>query len=430
VTIVDLGRPNVRVAHGTVERFAVIAMAAAFATQPLLHPSGPGNSSPVDVFTLVSLLATGIWAASRQLRVRAPYVLGGGLMVFAGATAGAFGSLPGTALLAVIQDVILIAWCAAAVTVCAYTGRIVLLAKAWGYAAIVGAGLLVLGWLLHIPAITGVIAREGNRALFTFGDPNYAATYWVLSIFVLQSLGAPRPRALRWGAYGLLLWALLLTESNGGVVELAVGCVVLTLVRVGRRHGAPACVAVLLLVASSAVLVESFIPIGSVQTWARDSGQPLLVNSIGRSNDSTSQRGQLLSESLLLYRSDSLLGSGPASTKSLLSSRQYPYAKEAHDDYLAALVERGPVGLLGVLLLFTAAAWRAGQVLRVPPSREPSALPNPAALVAGLAAVAVAGTYYEVLHFRFVWGLLALVAALALPAEQLRRLRPAKAVGS
>jgi hypothetical protein len=38
-------------------------------------------------------------------------------------------------------------------------------------------------------------------------------------------------------------------------------------------------------------------------------------------------------------------------------------------------------------------------------------LPRPAALVAALVAMALAGAYYEVLHFRFVWLLLALMAA-------------------
>jgi len=62
------------------------------------------------------------------------------------------------------------------------------------------------------------------------------------------------------------------------------------------------------------------------------------VNSLGRSNDSSAQRSLLVSESLHLYQSGNTLGTGPATTKALLSARGYPYAKEAHDDYLAALV--------------------------------------------------------------------------------------------
>ncbi|NUP17102.1 MAG: hypothetical protein HOZ81_13535 [Streptomyces sp.] len=44
-------------------------------------------------------------------------------------------------------------------------------------------------------------------------------------------------------------------------------------------------------------------------------------------------------------------------------------------------------------------------------------MPRPAGLVAALAGLAVAGAYYEVLHFRFLWVLLALVAVLASPVD-------------
>jgi O-antigen ligase len=149
-----------------------------------------------------------------------------------------------------------------------------------------------------------------------------------------------------------------------------------------------------------------------VQAWARQSGQPLLVNSIGRSDNSSEQRSALVAESLQLYRTTGLLGIGPSTTKTLLIDRQYPYAKEAHDDYLASLVERGPLGAVGLLVLIVTAVVLGARVVRGPPQDWPE-LPRPVGLVAALAALALAGTYYEVLHFRFVWLLLALTATVA-----------------
>lgn len=58
--------------RGGIERFALVSMAASFVAQFALRPSGPGNSSPVDVLVLVSILATAIWASSTRLPLRAP----------------------------------------------------------------------------------------------------------------------------------------------------------------------------------------------------------------------------------------------------------------------------------------------------------------------------------------------------------------------
>ncbi len=400
--------------RGTAHRFALLAMAAAFATQAFVRPTGPANSSPVDVFTLTSIMAAGVWASCTAARVRAPYLPAIAVMVLGGALAGAAGPLPGAAVLAVVQDLVLVTWCAAVTTVAWTPRHAAVLSATWAYSAMLGAAALVFGALAHITAITGVVAREGNRALFTFGDPNYAATYWVLSIFIVHASLRPRRPVLRVLAYVLLVWALLLTESNGGVVELALGLFVLALFAARRRAGPAGVIALLLVVLGVGVTAATIVPLSSVQTWARDSNQPLLVNSIGRSNESSAQRGQLVSEALDLYRRDGWQGSGPASTKPLLSSRSYPYAKEAHDDFVAALVERGPIGLVGLLLLVAAVAVRARRVARAALTGPPTdALPRPAGLLAALAAVAAAATYYEVLHFRFVWALFGLVAAVA-----------------
>jgi len=72
------------------------------------------------------------------------------------------------------------------------------------------------------------------------------------------------------------------------------------------------------------------------------------------------------------------------------------------------------LGVIGVVLLVFSAAWRAKTVLRGPPSPDLAAqIPRPVGLVAALAAMGVAGAYYEVMHFRFLWLLMALVAVLA-----------------
>jgi O-antigen ligase len=164
-------------------------------------------------------------------------------------------------------------------------------------------------------------------------------------------------------------------------------------------------------------------PLSKIRQDALFSGQPLLVNSIGRSGQSASERGVLVKEVTELYqRSDGILGLGPASTKPLLATGLYPYPNEAHNDVLATLAERGTLGLLGLLLLVGSAIFWAAPLVRRPLSAGFAAVvPRPAGLTAGLLALGVTSMYEQVLHFRFLWALLGIVAILGKDAKRLTR---------
>lgn len=396
-------------------RLALAACSLAVACQPLLRPSGPGNSSLVDVFVLGALGAAAVWVTTVRPTLRAPYLVPTLVLVLAGALSGLVSPLPTQSVLTLVQDLVLLVWCVVVVNVCRMPGGMGHLARVWACASVGWAAIVDAAWLLHITPLLGQTATDGNRVLFTFGDPNYAGAYWVCSVFVVVASGAPAQRGRRMVGYVLLLGALLLTESNGAVLQLAVGGLVLVIICLARHHLVVLAVAAVLLVAAAGLVVTQTNALSSLQTWARDSGQPLLVNSLGRSNDSSAQRSILIDESLQLYEQDGLLGSGPATTKQLLEDRGYPYAKEAHDDYLAALVERGPLGVVGMGFLALAVGLRLGMVLRRTLNHQITAdLPHPDGVVAGVIAIALAGTFYEVLHFRFVWILLAFLAVLAL----------------
>lgn len=392
---------------------------AAMVFQPILRPSGPGNSSPVDVLTLATVLLSVLWAATCGRRLGGPYCLAGGLMLLSGAVAGLAGPLPGTSLINLGKELLLLAWCVALYNIARRPGVLRLLTASFAYAAVLWASVLVAATLLGVTAIEGISPTEGDRRLFTLGDPNYAATYWVVSLLMVYAVQRPRSRALRWYGYTMLLWALLLSQSNGGMLELGVAVVFLTAYRAYRTSGPAAATAVVLVVALAAGGALSAANLADVQDRARQSDHSVLVNTLGRSGASTEQRSTLLRESFQLYEQQWLTGSGPGTTKQLFEDQQFPYAKESHDDYLAALVERGPLGAVALLVLVASAVWRASRALRAPPGTGFAAqLPRPAGLVAALLALAVAGAYYEVLHFRFLWVLLALVAVLASTPEK------------
>jgi O-antigen ligase len=413
----EVVRPERLPRRRSAERAAVVLALVSVTLQPFLHPTGPGNSSPVDVAILAAMIAIAIWGAAAGIRWRAPYLLGMGLMTLGGAIAGLLGPLPGTALLTIFQDLVIFMWATAVTNLARRPGVLPLLARVWAETSICWASVLAAASVLGLTAVEGIVAREGNRALFTFGDPNYAATFWVSSIFVVYAAQRPRNPWLRRVGYAVLVWAVVLTESNGGALALVIGWAFLLLLAIARRYGGAGAVASALAAGLVVGGGLGVVPFAQIQSWALHSGQPVLVNSLGRSDSSSGQRQTLVAESLELYRTDGLLGSGPASTKELLQERQYPYAKEAHDDYLAALVERGPMGVLGILALVASAAYRAQRVARIANGPGAGLVARPSGLVAALLAMALAGTYYEVLHFRFVWLLLAMVAAAAALSE-------------
>jgi len=428
--------PSTPLTRGSAQRAAVFTLVLAIIFQPIVHPTGPGNSSPVDLFIVAAIVTALVWLAGTHRKLRAPYFIPVALFVIAGAASGLVSSLPTTALLTVVVDLLLFALCTTVVNVLSGPRAMRCALAAWSWSGIAWAGVVIAAWLGHITPLEGLTAAEGNRVMFTFGDPNYASWYWDATIFVVYASHTPAKRWMRFIGYVMLVWALVLTESNGGVLALGAGISFLLMVKHYRRHGWAGVIATGLVIGLAVGTFFTVLPLNEIRQLAATSGQPLLVNSIGRSAQSSNERSLLIRETFQLYQSsDGLIGLGPASTKPLLAAGLYPYANEAHDDFLAALDERGGLGLFALLLLCGGVIARAGPVVRrqlSPPMA--AAVPYPAGIVAGLLVVGVNSFYEEVLHFRPLWLLFGITAVLGRDAwrvhqakQQRRyaRLRPA-----
>jgi lipopolysaccharide/colanic/teichoic acid biosynthesis glycosyltransferase len=409
--------------RGSAQRAAVITLVLAVIFQPMLRPTGPGNSSPVDLLLIASMVTALVWLAATHRKLRAPYVIPVLLFVGAGAASGLVSQLPTTALTSILIDILLFAWCTTVVNVTSGPRAMRYALVAWSWSGIFWAALFVAAWAGHLTPLEGINPAVGNRLAFTFGDPNYASWYWDATIFVVFAARVPGKRWMRFVGYGILLWALVLTESNGGVAALGIGVVFLLMVRYYRRHGWAGAIATLLVAGLGAGAFFTAVPLNSIRQWALYSNNAVLVNSIGRSAQSSGERNLLIQETVQLYqRSDGVLGNGPMSTKQLLANWYYPYSNEAHDDWLAALSERGVLGLLALLLLAACVFARAGPVLRRPLSAPmAAAVPAPAGIVAGVLALSVSSYFEEVLHFRPLWLLLGITAVLGRDAWQRHR---------
>ena len=369
---------------------------------------------------LVGILAVVLWAGSTRRPLQLPYALGGGTLAMAGLVASLAGSYPVLGLVSVLQDLYLLAWAAALANVARSPGALDVLLRTWVLSSAVWAVLFVLA-----TTSTAVSAgAEAVRAGFTFGDQNGAGLYFVLSLFAVIAARRPRGGPQRAVVVLVLLLATLYTGSLGALSGLLFGVALAMVLAVRSRRGTVPAIALafamVLAVSSVTLLVER----NNLVSAANTSPNALIRNSIGRGDQSSSERETLSRETFQLWRSTDVLGIGPAATKDTLYAQQATYPKEAHNDWVAALVERGVLGLLGIVLLL-------GEiVLRVLRTSAPErlvlglrgVLPSPAYLTGGLGCVLLFSLTHEVLHDRTVWTLLGLVAAVSLwgrraPAE-------------
>jgi O-antigen ligase len=397
-------------------RFATLTVLAAVALLPVLRPSGPGNSAPVDVVIVVVIGATLLSVIASRSPIRLPYAVPVGVLVVAGAVGALLHEPTSAAVTALGQDVLVFLFAAAIVNACRTPDEIGAVLRTWSITATIWAWVMIVAVVIGDNGLAGITARTGTRASLTFGDANLAASYFVISFLMVVASQTPRRRVLRCIAYVVLGTAVLLTGSLGGMLTLGLALGVLTVCSVARRFGGMAAVAIMLLVAPL-VFVGVRAAYDSVTSAAQDPNSAF-HDSFGRVSSSSASRDQILSEDVKLLGRASPLGEGPTSTKAALEREQVIYVKEAHNDYLATAIERGVLGVLGLVLLAGALVMRSRQALAR--GHEPAmarAVPRVPALIAALLTVACSAMFYEVLHFRHVWVLFGIVAAIALARE-------------
>ncbi|HEX2773253.1 MAG TPA: O-antigen ligase family protein, partial [Micromonosporaceae bacterium] len=230
----------------------------------------------------------------------------------------------------------------------------------------------------------------------------------------------PRATGWRWCACALVVTAVVLTLSNGGMLALITATVAGWLFAVARRRGPLVAAGAAAFLAVAAAAAVATIDVHDAMVRA-EQASPMARDSIGRQIESSDSRSTLTREAARMwFAGQDVLGLGPGNTLATLRSRQAGYVKEAHSDYLAAILERGVLGGLALTVLATAIAVRARRISRPrgvsPPFRE--VVPRPELLAAAVVAIAVSALFYEVLHFRHVWALLGLIAALELTGRR------------
>lgn len=405
---------------------------------PLCVPAGPGQSAVLDFVNLIVLASAAFLLLVPGVRVRVPFLAPAALIAVGSLLA--LWQAPSLKLgaLALAQDVYLFAWFVVVVNLLRDETDIRVLMAAWTAAA-VAVALCALGQVvLHDGSLVGFLGSRGFRPAGTLYNPNMLADYLVTSLFISAAALSGRGWMLRALTGTVLLAGLLATKSNGGMAALAAGALVWVVVRAVTRR------VPLQAMAAAALLALSLAGLGAWVNGEWGVGNAVLASFrqhtfAGRLEHSSESRLRIWDQLQHSY-ARSPLGIGPGNSGAItlgIADRERPdswKSKEAHSDYLAYAIERGPLGVIGLLWWTCAgfaavAAWarRAGAVRRGtagrsathgnPRAHDPGAWT--AAMAGLLAASALHSTVIEKLHFRHFWLVLAMVSASALlPARR------------
>ncbi|MEU9839475.1 O-antigen ligase family protein [Actinomadura sp. NPDC048032] len=416
-------------------RPAAAVLVAGIASLPMLMPAGlppgPGNTGLPDL-ALVGLIATTLmWAGTRGHPVRWPFLVPTLMTIIAGGVAAIVNE---AGALTLLKDMFVLLWAVSLANLGRDPALLRVALRAFVWIGTSYAAVMIVGFVLGIEALSGK-QIDGERAMFTFGDANYASNWFICVYFVARATRYPGVRGKRWAVCGILLAAEILTGSNGGLLALCVAVLLghlFRLVREGRAHHAIAVGLFAVFVGGAGVAVVTQV---DVQPYLDQASQasPILRDSIGRTTgESTNSRGTVLATTLQMIDDQTHpWGIGPGQTERQMLVRQETYVREAHNDYVAAVLERGFLGGVALIALVFVLLLKCVRIARRDALTGEYArlVPRPELFGALVAVFLVSGLFYETLHYRHGWAIFGLIAALDLfgrrgDSSVRRRLRP------
>jgi O-antigen ligase len=401
-------------------RRSVVAgvLIASIASLPMLMPfglaPGPGNTGLPDVMLIVLTLTTLLWAGSRRHPLKWPYLIPTLLTIIAGGLA-VFVNKAGE--LTLLKDLFVLLWAMCVTNLCSDVRMMRTAVRAWVYIGTFYAVVMIVGFVLGIDALSGKQV-DGERAMFTFGDANYASNWFICVYFLARAARVPRRNWQRYGLCGILLLAEILTGSNGGALALIVAIVVghlFRLFREGKAHRAIATGTLVIFVGGGGVFTLTQIDIQPLLDKA-SATSPILRDSIGRTTgESTESRSTVFATTVRMMEEQTHpFGIGPGETEYQMRVRQETYVREAHNDYVAAVLERGFLGGVAlIVLVYIVLLWCLRIARRNALRPEYAAvIPRPELFGALVLVFLVSALFYETLHYRHGWAFFGLIAAL------------------
>ncbi|WP_067491074.1 O-antigen ligase family protein [Actinomadura hibisca] len=397
-----------------------VVLVGSIASLPMLMPfglgAGPGNTGLPDLALVVLTVTTLFWAAGRRRTVHWPFLIPTLLTIIAGGVAAIVND---AGALTLVKDLFVLLWGVCLANLGRDLGLFRLALKSWVYIGTFYALVMIFGYLAGNDVLSGK-QIDGERAMFTFGDANYCSNWFIVCFFLARAARVPERNWQRYAVCGILLFAEILTGSNGGA--LALGCALVLgylfrLFREDKAHHAIATGALAAVVGGGGIALLSQVDIQPYLDQASQAS-PFLRDSIGRTTgESTNSRSTVFGTTVrMIEEQRHPWGIGPGHTEAAMLENQETYVREAHNDYIAAVLERGFLGGLAlIVLVFTLllACTRIARRDALTPEYA-KAMPHPELLGALVAVFLISGLFYETLHYRHGWAFFGLIAALHL----------------
>jgi len=412
---------------------------AAAAMVPIAVPAGPAGITILDVLNGAALVLVLTISARCRVRMRFPFALpillisARSLLAVTNAV-----SVPAS-LAALLQDAYLYLWLVALVALMSRRGDLRRVRLVWlGTASAIAVVSLAAAILQRNLSLGHLLTASGSRLQGTFGNPNVFADYLMFSVFIgLGLVGQVRARVLA-PSLGLLLVTLLATKSNGGLAALSAGLAVWLPARAWFGGVSRTQVAGVVSLALAAVLLAGW----AGSEWGIGAGPIGRLGErslFGRISHSSESRREIWRRLERYYRRFPLgIGPGNSSYQMVpIGERERPdsfQSKEAHSDYLAYAVERGPLALVALLVWMAQAFGMVLGARRRLGEHAGGAAARAillASLLGALVGTSVHSLVIEKLHFRHFWMFLALVCAMTAeaPAPARAAARPGRAPG-
>ena len=260
--------------------------------------------------------------------------------------------------------------------------------------------------MFYTSPIDSVVLSIGaiNRANGTYVNPNAAAAYLSISFFIC--LAIPRSIYMRFIISSLVFCGIVATGSLGGMSTTLMSLGLLILVYYRFRCGVSILNRRRILI-TICLLIVFFVTVFVM--FNMETGSPtnnrsdLAEITIGRFNRSFGDRVALTLDFWEFFK-ERPLGTGP-NTAEL-------YVKDLHNDYIAYLFERGPLGFIGWIWLITYSIRVSLAMARAHGTN--SRCWQYLSLTAALVACSLNAMAHETSHFRQLWVLLAFIYGLQL----------------
>ncbi len=369
----------------------------------------PQNLTSGDFWNVIFLPLCWWYLIRSRQAIRFPFALGMWLILLGSFLATFFSSNPLTSIIFITKEIYLYVWfvTVTALFISLEPGLVRRVLLVWTTVVVIHGVLLVAEFVSpnFYRFVIAVLGRIGNvdsryvgRVAGIFENPVWAALFQLMGFVPLLLVGLRRELSLLLGM--VLLLSILVTASLGALSSLlgaSVFAVFLLLLIGGHLKSLFWLAAVLTLAAGLFLFTLSLLP---------DVKARLVHLTTDRAAHSAGDRLGLWGPGgAALFSTKSILGLGPDNYRDFVEN------KTLHNDFLQFGVERGVIGLLGLVLLAGEALNSAVKILLNQIKSRDKARPSGVVFLAMLFAVLLEANAHQIFHFRTVWLGLAILEA-------------------